>query len=480
MDLSNPRSSGERLKQSQEEFIEMLSRLEVEELLVHRQPMKRHDLVESMLRREHQVKLGQRLERLHPADIADILESLTLNQRKLLWNLMEPAIRGQVLLEVSDAVRMTLISEMPEEALADSTEHLDTDEIADLAPDLPKKVMRSILKSLNDQKRKRLQEVLAYPENTVGALMDFGMVTIRDDVSLKAVSRFIRKIGKLPDQTDKLFVVDRNNVLCGILPLGTLLTSRLARQVSEVMVSNVVCFAVDDKADEATRAFERYNLISAPVVDGRRNLVGRLCVDAVMDFMHEEADEELLKQAGLQDEEDLFSGVWASVKNRWAWLMINILTAFTASRVIGLFENTILQLVALASLMPVVAAIGGNTGNQTSTLIVRSLALGHITPSNVRRLIIKELIIGLLNGAVWGSIVGLIVFLIYSDPPLGAVMAGAMLLNLLVAAVVGISIPLIRDKLGKDPALGTSVMLTFLTDAMGFLIFLGMASLFLL
>lgn len=463
-----------------EEIIELLSRLEVEESLVHRQAMKRHDLVESLLRRQHQVKLEQKLEKLHPADIADILETLPLTQRKLLWDRMEPTTRGQVLLEVSDAVRITLISEMPPEAIADSAELLDTDEIADLAPDLPKKVMQKILRSLNDQKRKRLQEVLAYPDNTVGALMDFGMVTIRNDVSLKAVARYLRKTGKLPDHTDKLFVVDRHNVLCGVLPLGAFLTNRLEKQVTDVMVSNVVVFKVDDPADDAISAFERYNLISAPVVDRRQTLVGRLCVDAVMDFMREEADDDRLNQAGLKDEEDLFAGVWASVQNRWAWLMINVVTAFTASRVIGWFEDTILQLVVLASLMPVVAAIGGSTGNQTSMLIIRSLALGQITASNVWRLIRKELIIGLLNGAVLGSIVGLIVFLLYNDPPLAGVMAGAMLLNLLVAAIVGISIPLVRHKLGKDPALGTSVMLTFLTDAMGFLIFLGMASLFLL
>lgn len=463
-----------------EEIIQLLGRLEVEESLVHRQSMKRHDLVELLLRKQHQVKLEQKLEQFHPADIADILESLPLNQRKLLWNLMDSTIRGQVLLEVSDAVRMTLISEMPSELLADSTEQLDSDEIADLAPDLPKKVMQKILRSLNDQKRQRLQEVLTYPDNTVGALMDFGMLTIRDDVSLKAVSRFIRKIGKLPDHTDKLFVVDSNNVLCGILPLGTLLTGRLADQVADVLVSKVVCFRVTDTADEAARAFERYNLISAPVVDAGNRLVGRLGVDAVVDFIRDEADEDMLIQAGLKDEEDLFSGVFASLRNRWAWLMINVVTAFSASRVIGLFEDTILQLVALASLMPIVAAIGGNTGNQTSMLIIRSLALGQITSSNVKRLITKELMIGVLNGAVWGSIIGLIVLLIYHDPALGAVMTGAMLLNLFVAAIVGISIPLIRHKLGKDPAVGTSVMLTFLTDAMGFLIFLGLANMFLL
>ncbi|MGR9105352.1 MAG: magnesium transporter, partial [Gammaproteobacteria bacterium] len=374
MDAPNTKQSTDPLKNSIAEIVELLGRLEVEEALVHRQHMKRHDLVESMLRREHQVKLGQKLVRLHPADIADLLESLPLKQRKLLWDLMDSSVRGQALLEVSDAVRLTLISEMPIEALADSTERLDTDEIADLAPDLPKKVVQKILRSLNDQKRRRLQEVLAYPEDTVGALMDFGMVTIRNDMSLKAVARFLRKNGKLPDHSDKLFVVDKNNVLCGILPLGTLLTGRLEQQVADVLVANVVCFRADDTADEATRAFERYNLISAPVVDSRRQLVGRLCIDAVMDHLREEADEDMLNQAGLRDEEDLFSGVWASVQNRWTWLLINVFTAFTASRVIGLFEDTILQLVALASLMPVVAAIGGNTGNQTSMLIIRSLA----------------------------------------------------------------------------------------------------------
>ncbi|MGH8556417.1 MAG: magnesium transporter, partial [Methylococcales bacterium] len=282
------------MKKPIEEIVELLSRLEVEESLVHRQSMKRHDLVESLLRKQHQVKLGQRLKQLHPADIADVLESLPLTPRKMLWDLMDSAVKGQALLEVSDAVRMTLISEMPNEVLADSTEHLDSDEIADLAPALPAKVMKKILKSLNDQKRERLQEVLAYPNDTVGALMDFGMVTIRDDLSLKAVSHFIRKTGKLPNHTDKLFVVDQNNILCGILPLGTLLTSPLESQVCDVMVRKLVSFNVTNAAEEATRAFERYNLISAPVLDSRGMLVGRLCVDAVIDFMREEADEEML------------------------------------------------------------------------------------------------------------------------------------------------------------------------------------------
>ena len=476
----NNLSSEEALKDHLAEVIELLNKQKLEETILQHQPMPHHDLVETLLHKQHQVALKQKLDQLHAADIAYILEALPLAERLTVWNLVKSELDGQILLDVSDAVRETLISDMDAEELLTATGTLETDEIADLAPDLPEEVMLELLKHLNEENRARLESVLAREDDTVAALMDFGMVTIREDVTLRVVLRYLRRRGDLPDHTDKLFVVDDQNVLQGVLSLKRLLVNSLDATVGDVMSRDVVYFQLDDDAAEAARAFERYDLLSAPVVDGKRRLQGRIRVDAIVDYIRERSDEERLAQAGLLEEEDLFSGVWKSAKNRWMWLGINLLTAFASTRVIGLFEDTIVKIVALASLMPIVAAIGGNTGNQTSILIVRSLALGLITRANVKRLITKELVIGLLNGLVWGAVIGLVAYVLYQDRNLSLVMAGATLLNLLVAAIMGISIPLARQAMDKDPAVGTSVLLTAVTDGMGFFIFLGMATVFLL
>ncbi|MGZ8190302.1 MAG: magnesium transporter [Methylococcaceae bacterium] len=468
------------LQHQLQEVITLLEKQRLEKSLVERGPVTNHELVETVLHKQQQTRIQEKFDFLHPADIAFILESLPLDQRKTIWDAIKTCHEGQVLLEVSDAVRQTLISGMAAEELATVASNLDTDEIADLAADLPKRAMLKILRSLNSSERSHLNAILSYQDNQVGALMDFGMITIRDDLTLKAITAYIRKLGKLPGHTDKLFVVDQHNRVKGILPLQRLLTHSPTRHVADVMVTDFVFFQVDQDTREASRAFERYDLISAPVVDQNGELQGRLCVDSILDFIREKTDEDLLIQAGVTEEEDLFSSVWKSAKNRWGWLLINIATAFASTRIIGLFEEVILQLVALASLMPIVAAMGGNTGNQTSMLIIRSLALGQITSTNVRRLIIKELTLAVLNGTFIGLIIGLLSLLLYQDVALSAVMATAMLINLLVAVIVGLGIPLLRHKFGKDPAVGTSVILTSITDSMGFFIFLGLASLFLI
>jgi len=468
------------LLQHLQELEELLNRQALEEKLFKRTNVDCPDLVTAAFYRGQQNRLQHKLDPLHPAEITYILESLPLNQRDKIWRQVTTSTQGQVLLEVSDAVRQTLISNMDTDQLASTTSHLDTDELADLAEDLPKNVMQKILYSLNDHKRQRLQSTINYPEDQVGALMDFNMITIRDDMTLKAVARYIRKLKKLPSHTDKLFVVHNKSALVGILPIQKLLTKKLESKVSEQMSTDLVSFNITGSASEAARAFERYNLISAPVLNDKNELQGRLCVDAVMDFIREETDEDILFQAGVTEEEDLFSGIWKSARNRWLWLLINVFTAFIATRVIDMFEGTIIQLVALASLMPIVAAIGGNTGNQTSMLIIRSLALGQVNSTNVKRLIKKELGIGLLNGLVWGTLIGGLVYLLYQNLALGGVMLAAMMLNLLVAAIVGVSVPLMQHKMDRDPAVGTSVIITFITDTMGFLIFLGLATIFLL
>jgi magnesium transporter len=470
----------EYLRQHLREVIELLDKQKLEETILQHQAMPRHDLIETLLHKRHQAALKQKLDGLHSADIAYILEALPVDQRLAVWNLVKSELDGQVLLDVSDAVRETLISNMDAEELLSATGQLDTDEIADLAPDLPEEVMQELLETLNDQNRQRLQSVLAYEEDTVAALMDFGMVTIREDITLGVVLRYLRRRGDLPEHTDKLFVVDEGNVLKGVLPLKRLVTTNPDKSVAEIMARDLVYFHLDDDAEIAARAFERYDLLSAPVVDRGHKLQGRIGVDAIVDYIRRKSDEERLAEAGLLEEEDIFSGVWKSARNRWFWLAINLITAFVSTRVIGLFEDTIVKIVALASLMPIVAGIGGNTGNQTSMLIVRSLALGLIDSGNVKRLVIKELGIGLLNGLVWGSVLGLLAYGLYRDIELGLVMAGATLLNLLVAAIMGLTVPLIRNRLGLDPAVGTSVLLTAMTDGMGFFIFLGLATLFLL
>lgn len=480
MESSDKLHTARFLQHQLQEVVTLLEKQQLEMSLVQRGPLTNHKLVEAVLHKQHKTRLQDKFAQLHPADIAFILESLPLDQRKIAWDAIKTDHEGQVLLEASDAVRQTLISGMEAEELATVAGTLDADELADLAADLPKRAMLKILRSLNSAERTHLNAILAYQDNQIGAQMDFGMITIRDDLNLKAISSYIRKLGKLPSHTDKLFVVDQHNRVQGILPLQRLLTHAPTQQVAEVMVTDFVMFQADQDTAEAARAFERYNLISAPVVNHDGELQGRLCVDSILDFIREKTDEDLLTQAGVTEEEDLFSSVWKSAKNRWGWLVVNIITAFVSTRIIGLFEDVILQLVALASLMPIVAAMGGNTGNQTSTLIIRSLALGQITSANVLRLIKKELTLAIINGVFIGFIIGALAMLLYQDVALSAVMATAMFINLLVAVIVGLSIPLLRHKFNKDPAVGTSVILTSITDSMGFFIFLGLANLFLI
>jgi len=461
------------------QVIELLHRHELVENLAHRQEEPRHDLVETLVHRQHLNELQQLLDRLHPADIADILEALPLDQRLVAWELVKSERDGEILLEVSDAVRETLIAHMDEGELVAATGQLDTDEIADLAPDLPREVILDVFKSLSTEEREQLRAAMSYPEDTVGALMDFDMIEVREDVTLEVVLRYLRRLSELPDHTDQLLVVDRQENLRGLLSINRLLLTDPDVLVSVIMTREFTSFHPEQDARDAARAFERYDLVSAAVVDDQGRPIGRITVDAVVDYIQEAKDSEILSAGGLKEEEDLFASVWNSVRNRWAWLAVNLVTAFIASRVIGVFEDSIAQLVALAALMPIVAGIGGNSGNQTTTMIVRALALGQITRDSARKLFVKELSVSALNGMIWGSVVGLFAFLIYHSWQLGLVMTGAMVLNLLLAAVMGVAIPLTMQKLGRDPAIGSSVMITAITDSGGFFIFLGLATLFL-
>lgn len=462
-----------------DQVIELLHRHELVENLVQRQESPRHALVETLVHRQHLTALQQLLDRLHSADIGYILEALPLDQRLAVWDLVKAERDGEILLEVSDAVRETLIEHMDEDELVAATGQLDTDEIADLAPDLPREVILDVFKSLSSEEREQLRAAMSYPEDTVGALMDFDMIAVREDVTLEVVLRYLRRLTQLPDHTDQLFVVDRDESLRGLLPVNRLLVTDPDTLVSAVMEREFTSFHPEQGARDAADAFDRYDLVSAPVVDGQDRLISRITINAVVDYIREAKDSEILSAGGLKEEEDLFASVWKSVRNRWTWLAVNLVTAFIASRVIGVFENSIAQLVALAALMPIIAGIGGNSGNQTTTMIVRALALGQITRDGARQLFLKEISVSALNGLLWGSVVGLFAFLIYGNWQLGLVMTGAMVLNLLLAAVMGVAIPLVMQKFGRDPAIGSSVMITAITDSGGFFIFLGLATLFL-
>jgi magnesium transporter len=480
MTEENNRRETENLQVQLQRVTHLLSSYKLMAGFAQMEEMPSHDLAESIAYRQSLPELQQLLDRLHPADVAHILEALPVQDRLTIWNLVKAERDGEILLEVSDAVRETLIAAMDGNELVAATGQLDADEIADLAPDLPRSVIDDVFQSLPVEEREQLRAAMSYPEDAVGALMDFDMVAIREDVTLEVVLRYLRRLDELPGHTDQLFVVDRDEHLKGVLPVNRLLVSDPDTEVAAVMSTEMLKLHPDDKAQQAAHAFERYDLVSASVVDVEGKLIGRVTVNAVMDFIREESENEALKLGGLSEEEDLFAPVWKSVKNRWIWLAVNLVTAFIASRVIGVFEDSIEKLVALAALMPIIAGIGGNSGNQTITMIVRALALGQLNLSNARKLFAKEIGVSAVNGMVWGSAVGLFAFFIYDSVALGLVMALAMTLNLLLAASLGVMIPLLLQKLGRDPAAGSSVMITAVTDSGGFFIFLGLATVFLL
>ncbi|MXR38177.1 magnesium transporter [Craterilacuibacter sinensis] len=470
----------DRLQDSLAQVQRLIERHHLVEELVHRQDMPKHGLVEELVHKQNVNELHHKLDQLHPADIAYILESLPLDDRLLVWDMVKSERDGEILLEVSDAVRETLIESMDAHELVAAAEQLDADELADLAPDLPRQVVYEVMGGLDDEEREQLQSALSFEEGQVGALMDFELVKIRADVSCEVVLRYLRRFDELPDHTDKIFVIDDDDILKGVLSIRKLLVSDPDADVSEVMATDVVTFHPADDAEDAALAFERYDLITAPVVDEKGVLIGRLTVDEMVDVIREESESEVLSLAGLREEEDLFAPVIDSVKNRWAWLAVNLCTAFVASRVIGVFEGAIQHLVALAALMPIVAGIGGNSGNQTITMIVRALAMGQMQPNQAWMLWRKELGVSVINGVVWGGVIGIVAWWLYDSFSLGLVMTAAMTLNLILAATMGVLVPTLMQKMGRDPALGSSVLITAFTDSGGFFIFLGLASVFLM
>jgi magnesium transporter len=425
-------------------------------------------------------EVGALVAHLPAPDLADTFEALPSDERHALWALVDDSKRGNVLLEASESVYEDLIEGMSDKALLDALETLDIDEKIYLVQHLPRNLTGRLLATLPAQERARVRQVMNYAHDSVGAIMEFEVIVIRPDVTLGAVQRYLRRLGKMPRNTDKLFVTTRDKTLLGELELQTILLNPAQRYVNEVMEAEPVTFHPEEGAEKVARTFERDDLLSAAVIDVEGKLLGRLTIDEIVDVVYEETDNDIRQMSGLSNDQDVFAPVMKAVKTRWAWLAINLCTAFIASRVIDGFEHTISQLVALASLMPIVAGIGGNTGNQTITMIVRALALQHIQPGNFSFLILREMGVALINGLVWGGIMGGVTWWLYDDPQLGGVMMLAMVLNLLVASLMGVLIPMFMTKVGRDPAVGSSVMITAITDTGGFFIFLGLATIFLL
>ncbi len=438
------------------------------------------DTVSSLLEGGTAPEARRMLNALHPAEIANLLESFPAAERKLLWELVDEDNGGEVLLQVNDEVRSGLIREMDDGELLAATSGMDMDDLADFMQDLPATLTGEILRSMDNQNRQRLEAVLAYPEDSAGGLMNTDTVTVRPDVSLDVVLRYLRMRGQMPELTDHLFVVSRFDHFLGVLRVSDLLTRDPAGRVDDLLDADAVAIGAETPAREVAKMFEDRDLISAPVLDGRGRLIGRITIDDVVDVIREEAERSILTMAGLGEEEDLFAPIWTSTRRRALWLGVNLVTALLAAYVIGLFEATIQEVVALAVLMPVVASMGGIAGTQTLTLVIRALALGQVASRNARALLLKEIGIGALNGLLWAAVLAAVAILWFGRPAIGGIIAAAMVINLAMAALSGVGVPLLLKRIGIDPALAGGVVLTTVTDVVGFMAFLGLATLFLI
>ena len=426
------------------------------------------------------VSVRKLLLELPPSDVAHILESSPSRTRDELWELIDGDFHGDILEELSDDVRNGIITKMLPANVVDALEEMDTDDLAETLSSLPEPVLADILDSMDAQDRVRAEQALSYGEETAGFIMNTDTITLRPEVSIDVVLRYLRLKGELPENTDTFYVVSRTDNLVGIVPVARLLTTDPEANVSDVMDEEPEAIPVNMPDDEVASMFERYNWLSAPVVDDKHRLVGRITIDDVVDIIREDAEHSMMSMAGLDDEEDTFAPVWQSTRRRSVWLGVNLFTALMAAAVSDLFEATLSQLAVLAILNTIVPSMGGVAGNQTLTLVIRGMALGHVNPSNSRWLITKEFAIGLLNGVIWAVLIATVIAAWKQDLTLGIIIAFAMLMNMIAAALSGATLPIVMKKLRIDPALAGSVILTTITDVVGIFAFLGTATLFLM
>ena len=440
----------------------------------------RLDYIIGLLKAGDDVAVSTAIEQLHAAEIAGLLESLPPELRQQLWNLLPQEIEGETLTYLGEEVRGGIIDEMEHAEVVAATETMDVEDLADVIDELPEHLSEAVLESLDEDRRQRLETTLSFDEGTAGRLMSSDVISVRKDVTLAVVLRYLRRLKPLPTHTDALMVTDEHGTFLGKLTIATVVTEHPDTLVSDVIQEAADLVQADTSDHDVAVLFERRDLISVAVVDEQRKLLGRITVDNVVDIILAKADKALLNSAGLVEDEDLFAPVLHSAQRRAVWLGINLVTVFMAAWVIGRFEAVLDKIVALAVLMPVVASMGGIAGSQTLTLTIRGLALGQVSSANLRWLGNKELAVGLLNGFAWAFVVAIVTFAWFQDAGIALIIAAAMMLNLLAAAFSGVLIPVILTRMGIDPALSGAVVLTTVTDVVGFLSFLGLATLFLL
>jgi magnesium transporter len=415
---------------------------------------------------------------LNPSDVAHLLESSPPKERKLLWQLIDKEQASEILAFVDEDIRVDFLRNLDIQEVVNLTEDFDTDDLADTLQQLPESVIQELLDSMDSQDRVRVEEILAYPEDTAGGLMNTDTITVRPDLSIDVVLRYLRRHKSLPDMTDSLIVVNRKDEYIGTLPLTKMLVSYPSTTVREIMDTDAVVIPVIMKENEIANIFERRDLVSAPVINDSGKLLGRITIDDVVDVIRDDANHSMMSMAGLDEDDDTFSPILITAKRRAVWLGINLITAFLASSVIGMFQGTINKVVALAVLMPIVASMGGNAGTQTLTLVIKGMVQGQISKNNVFWLLNREFFVGALNGMLWALVVSMIAIFWFKSWLIGFIIAAAMVINLIAAAIAGTLLPVILRNMNIDPALAGTVILTTVTDVIGFLSFLGLAAFF--
>jgi len=435
----------------------------------------------SDLERDQITSIQQTLISLNPSEIARLLESLTPGKRKIIWQLVDQDDEGDVLKELVEDVRQNLIGEMDATELIAATQDMELDDLADLLVDLPETVTEQVITALDRQDQIRLESVMSYDEDTAGGLTNPRIISVRRGITIEVLMRYLKRLNKLPEHTNYIYIVNRNDEYLGALKLFDLFLEDKNKPIETIMDESVKAMLADVDVKQVAMDFQNLDLISMPVIDEKNRLLGQITVDDVVDVIQDQVNSEIFNMAGLDDEDDIFAPVILSTKRRAVWLGMNLITAFVVAGAIGLFQEILQQIVILAVLMPIVASMGGVAGNQTLILVIRGIAMGKIQRSNARKLLVKESSVALLNGLTWSIVVSVLAVVLFQTTwAIGLIVGAAMLLNIFASAIAGVAIPFLLKKMGIDPALAGGVLMITLTDVLGFVTFLGLATLFLL
>ena len=433
------------------------------------------------LEKERSIGIRSKLSSLSPYEIARLLEAMEPRNREILWRMVDQEDEGEVLKELVEDIRQNFINEMDTNQIIAATQDLELDDLADILSDLPNQITDEVIRALDRQDQIRLESVMSYGEDTAGGLTNPNILSIRRGLNIKGLVRYLRSLEKLPENTNYIYVINRSNEYIGSVKLVDLFTEDADTSIEEIMDSEIIPISASSSADQVIITFQNLDLISLPVVDKKNRLLGEITVDDVVDIIQDQANSEIFNMAGLDDEDDIFAPVLISSKRRAVWLGANLFTAFVVASAVSLFQSTIDQIVILAVLMPIVASMGGVAGNQTLILVIRGIAMGKIQRSNALRLLSKEIMVSLVNGFFWAIIVSFFAVLIFQTSwEIGIIVGASMLLNIFASAIAGVTIPFALKRIGIDPALASGVMMTTLTDVLGFVTFLGLATLFLL